>query len=214
MKEARVYQQVCCSTQPAGMEKRSKKRKKNRGQSDGTIGRDDVTMTNGSDVGDFCVAAETENAAEMGAAKVKLPPLVVKNAHLNELVADLASLGVKAKYKLGRVGTKVVLRTKPEYYLIVAHLRTAKVEFFTHDIPDEKPFKVVMRGLQNFDPKFIEAKIRDRYKLATSSVYRMTRKDENVKAYPDCLFLVHFQKGMVTLNALKAIHSINSIIVR
>ncbi|XP_065094243.1 uncharacterized protein LOC135714803 [Ochlerotatus camptorhynchus] len=129
----------------------------------------------------------------MSAAKVKLPPVVVKNTHLNELIADLASLGVKAEYKLGRVGTKVMLRTKPEYDLVVAHLRTTKV-------------------LPNFNSKFIEAKIRDRYKLAPSAVYRMTRKDENVKAYPDCLFLVHFQKRTVTLIALKAIRCINSIV--
>ncbi|XP_065073996.1 uncharacterized protein LOC135698063 [Ochlerotatus camptorhynchus] len=150
----------------------------------------------------------------MSPARVKLPPLVVKNAHLNELIADLASLGVKAKFKLGRVGTKVVLRTKAECDLVIVHLRTSKVEFFTHDILGEKLVKVVLRSLPNFDPKFKENEIRDRYKLAPSTVYLMTRKDENVKAYPDCLLLVHLQKGTVTLNALKAIRSINSIIVR
>ncbi|XP_065076361.1 uncharacterized protein LOC135699964 [Ochlerotatus camptorhynchus] len=104
-------------------------------------------------------------------------------------VMKLASLGVKAEFKLDRVGTKVLLRTK-------------------------KPYKVVIRGLPNFDPKLIEAEIKNRYKLAPTAVFRMTRRNENVKKYPDCLFLVHFQKGTVTLNALKAIRSINSIIVR
>ncbi|XP_065089798.1 uncharacterized protein LOC135710989 [Ochlerotatus camptorhynchus] len=187
---------------PAAKGKRSKKRKKNRSQYGCTVSRDDATATNGSDV------------ADTSTAKVKLPPLVVKNAHLNDLIADLASLGVKAEFKLGRVGTKVLLRTKAECDLVVAHLRTTKVEFFTHDIPGEKPFKVVIRGLPNFDPKLIEAEIKNRYKLAPTTVFRMTRRDENVKRYLDCLFLVHFQKGTVTLNALKAIRSINSIIVR
>ncbi|XP_065082764.1 uncharacterized protein LOC135705118 [Ochlerotatus camptorhynchus] len=175
---------VCCSSQPAAKGKRSKKRKNNRGQSDCTISRDDATATNGSDVGYF------GDVTDISTAKVNLPPLVVKNALLNDLIADLASLGVKAEFKLGRVGTKVMLRTKAEYDLVVTHLRAFKVEFFTHD-----PFNVVIKGLPIFDPKLIEVDIKNRYKLVPTAVFRMTRRDENVKRHPDCLFLVHFQKG-------------------
>ncbi|XP_065078929.1 uncharacterized protein LOC135701909 [Ochlerotatus camptorhynchus] len=51
--------------QPAVTEKRSKKSKNNRDQSDSTVCRADLTATNGSDVGDFGDAAKTGNAAEM-----------------------------------------------------------------------------------------------------------------------------------------------------
>ncbi|XP_065075285.1 uncharacterized protein LOC135699031 [Ochlerotatus camptorhynchus] len=138
------------------------KRKKNQGQSDGTSGRDDVTATNASDIGDFGDAVETENSAGPSAAKVKLPPLVVKVVPLKTLIGDFTSLGIAAEFKLGRIGTKVMLRTKVEYEVAVKYLKDSKAEFFTHDIPGEKPFK----------------------------------------------------KGSVTLNALQAIRSMYSIIVR
>ncbi|XP_065085159.1 uncharacterized protein LOC135707283 [Ochlerotatus camptorhynchus] len=192
--------------------KRTKKRKKNQGQSDGASGRD--TMTNVSDIGEFGGTVEHENSAVPSTAKVKLPPLVVMKVPLNTLISELTSLGVAAEFKLSRIGTKVMLRTKAEYEATVKYLKDSRAEYFTHDIPGEKPFKVVIRGLPNFNPKSIEEELKDRYKLAPIAVFRMTRRDENVKTYPDCLFLVHFQKGTVTPNALKAIRSINFIIVQ
>ncbi|XP_065073990.1 uncharacterized protein LOC135698056 [Ochlerotatus camptorhynchus] len=203
-------------------------------------------MTNVSDIGEFGGTVEHENSAVPSAAKVKLPPLVVMKVPLNTLISDLTSLGVAAEFKLSRIGTKVMLRTKAEYEATVKYLKDSRVEYFTHDIPGEghaiafltaldlkykvfnyelkviacpsipgeKPFKVVIRGLPNFNPKSIEEELKDRYKLAPIAFFRITRRDENVKTYTDCLFLVHFQKGTVTFNALKAIRSINFIIVK
>ncbi|XP_065088331.1 uncharacterized protein LOC135709533 [Ochlerotatus camptorhynchus] len=54
--------------QPAVLEKRSKKRKKNRGQYDGTIGRDDASATNG----DFGDAADKEHAADISEAVIQI----------------------------------------------------------------------------------------------------------------------------------------------
>ena len=167
-----------------------------------------------SDVSDVEGSVENLNAAAQNAVKVKLPPLMVKHIPLNKLVSSMASIGVVAEYKLCRIGTKVILRTKTEYDRVVSFLKEAKLEFFTHDIPGDKPFRVVIRGLPNFDPKTIEAEIKDRYKLAPTAVFRMTRRDEKTKSYPDSLFLLHFKKGTVTLNALQAIRSLFSIIIR
>ncbi|XP_065078351.1 uncharacterized protein LOC135701472, partial [Ochlerotatus camptorhynchus] len=105
---------------------------------------------------------DAKNSAGSSAAKVKLPPLVVKQVPFNTLISDLSSLDVAAEFKLGRIGTKVMLRTKAEYEVAVKYLKDSKATFFTHDIPSEKPFKVVIRGLPNFDPKMIEAEIKMR----------------------------------------------------
>ena len=167
-----------------------------------------------SDVGDFDGSVENLNAAAQNAVKVKLPPLMVKHIPLNKLVSSMSSIGVVAEFKLCRIGTKVILRTKTEYDRVVTFLKEAKAEFFTHDIPGDKPFRVVIRGLPNFDPKTIEAEIKDRYKLDPLAVFRMKRRDEETKPYPDSLFLLHFRKGSVTLSALKAIRALFSIIIR
>lgn len=197
----------------------NKKKKRNRAQSVGTSGctvksvRDD-TATNVSDIGDFGGSAENINEIDQTAIKIKLPPLVVKEIPLEKLVSDFASMGVAAEYKLSGIGTKVMLQTKVDYNLAAAYLKNSKAEFFTHDIPGEKPFKVVIRGLPNYDPKLIATEIKDRYKLTPIAIYQMKRRNEDIKKYQDCLFLVHFQKGTVTLNTLKAIRSLFSIIIR
>lgn len=171
----------------------------------------DATAINHSDIGDF--GGSVTNAA-VNLTKVKLPPLVVKAVPLNKLVKDFASQGISAEYKLLSIGTRVVFSVKQHYDLAVTYLKNSKAEFFSHDNPGEKPFKAVIRGLPNFDPKEVEMEIKDRFKLVPTAVYRMTRRDEKSKKFADCLFLVHFKKGTVTLNALQAIRSIFSIIVR
>lgn len=181
------------------------------------------TAVNDSDLGDFGEVPEeefqqgghppTKQAAATAAEKMKLPPLVVKKVPLDKLASKIAALNVSAEYKLTRVGTKVMVYTKPEYDRVCTLLKDSKVEFFTHDIPGEKPFKAVIRGLPNTDPNKIEEELRSRYKLAPTAVYRITRRDETKKQYKDVLFLVHFRKGTVTLNALQAVRTIRSFIV-
>lgn len=146
--------------------------------------------------------------------KVKMPPLVVKKVPVDKLAASIAALGVTAEYKLSSIGTKVLTSSKADYDTVAAALKNAKAEFFSHDIPGERPFKVVIRGLPNIDPKAIETELRERFKLDPTALYRMIRRDENVKKYPDCLYLVHFKKGTVTLNALQAIRTLFQVIIR
>ncbi|XP_065093529.1 uncharacterized protein LOC135714164 [Ochlerotatus camptorhynchus] len=121
------------------------------------------------------------------AAKIKLPSLVVYKVPLNTLIGDLTSLGVTAEFKLGRIGTKVMLRTIAEYDVAVKYLKDSKS-------PGSRNQGPVQAGPNRCLPNDKEG-----------------QKREDV---PDCLFLVHFQKGTVTLNALQAIRLIYFIIVR
>ncbi|VDO18146.1 unnamed protein product, partial [Brugia timori] len=178
------------------------------------------TAINDSDLGDFGADEQDQMASGQkqsglpGPKKEKLPPLVVKNVPQEKLACKISALGIDAEYKLARIGTKIKVHTRVDYNVISKLLKDSKVEFFTHDVAGEKPFKAVIRGLPNLDPKKIADEIKDRFKISPTAVYRMVRKDEQAKRYPDVLFLVHFQKGTVTLNALQAIRSLFSIIVR
>ncbi|XP_055523132.1 uncharacterized protein LOC129717294 [Wyeomyia smithii] len=151
------------------------------------------TVTIVSDVGDFGGPTDVPDSANPNTVKVKLPPLVVKNVPLNKLISDFASPGVAAEYKLCGIGMMVMLHTKVDFEKDTQFLKNSKTEFFIHDIPGEKPFKVVIRGLPGFDPKLIGAEIKDRYKLAPIAVYPIKRT--------------------VTLSALRAIRSLFSIII-
>lgn len=173
--------------------------------------RDDVTPTNQSDVNGF--GASMENIAAAAAVKVKLPPIMVKSIPLDQLSQGLKSIGVAAEYKLCRIGIKVLLNTKADFDKTFACLKRSQAEFFTHDIPGEKPFKAVVRGLPDVNPEELVSELREHYKLAPIAAYKMLRRDTKQK-YRDSLFLVHFPKGTVTINALRAVRTLSSIVVR
>lgn len=144
----------------------------------------------------------------------KLPPILVKNIPLNELMRKLKFHSVTAEYKLCRIGIKVMVKTKPDYDKVKDYLLGIKAEFFSHDLPGEKPFKVVLRGLPNIETSEIATELTDHYKLQPSAVFRMTRRDEKSKVYRDSLYLIHFKKRSVTLSSLQAIRSLFSVIVK
>lgn len=145
--------------------------------------------------------------------KVKLPPIMVKHVPLEKLMKALKALEIQAEYKICRIGIKVVVHTKREFSKATTYMKASRLEFFTHDIAMEKPFKVVLRGLPEMQVEDIASELRSHYKLNPSGVFQMKRGGNN-QIYHNALYLVHFTKGTISLSALQAIRSIGSIIVR
>lgn len=183
------------------------------------------TAVNESDLGDFGEAIGDDNedddelrhqqqqaTQQQRTAAPKVPPLMVKSVDLGRLQATMKAIKVNAAYKLCRVGIKVVISSMKDYLKAKTYLEKSKAEFYTFDIPSEKPFKAVIRGLPNKKPDEIKADLEQRYKLKPVAVFPMSRHDKS-KVYRDCLYLVHFQKGSVTLGALKAARVVLDIIV-
>lgn len=153
----------------------------------------DATASNYSAMNDFG-DAESQPANTSVPTVGKLPPILVKNIPLNELMRKLKFHSVTAEYKWCRIGIKVMVKTKPDYDKVKDYLLGIKAEFFSHDLPGEKPFKVVLRGLPNIETSEIATELTDHYKLQPSAVFRMTRRDEKSKVYRDSLYLIHFKK--------------------
>ncbi|XP_058839794.1 uncharacterized protein LOC131695346, partial [Topomyia yanbarensis] len=169
------------------------------------------TAVNVSDLNGF--GQEQEEEYPQNTVAVKLPPLIVKSIPLEKLQQDLHSKGVTAQFKLTRIGIKVMLQTKDEFTKTKAHLKEQNAQFFTHDMPSEKPFKAVVRGLPVMRPEDIKAELMERYKLQPLAVYVIARKQPGNHVYRDCLYLVHFRKGTVTLGALKAMKIIGNVVI-
>lgn len=94
------------------------------------------------------------------------------------------------------------------------YLLQIKAEFFSHDMPGEKPFKAVLRGLPDIDTNELVKELTNHYKLPPSAVFRMTRRNEKTRVYRDCLYLLHFKKGTITMSSLQAIRSLFSVIIK
>lgn len=168
-----------------------------------------VTADNLSDLGGF--GEEIADNRSQQAKQAKLPPVVVKNIPLDKLKRDLESNGIHAQFKLTRIGIKIMVHSKNELSLTKAYLNKLKAEFFTHDIQEEKPFKAVVRGLPLMSKEMIIEELMYRYKLQPVACHVMARQDQ--QDYRDCLYLIHFRRGSVTMNALKAVRSILSVII-
>ncbi|XP_062557528.1 uncharacterized protein LOC134222392 [Armigeres subalbatus] len=141
----------------------------------------------------------------------KIPPLA-RSVGLDKLKRNLKTIGINAAFKICRIGIKVVLSSKEDYQKTKQHLDNSKAECFTFDIPSEKPFKAVIRGLPIMDIEEIKSDLELRYKLEPLAIFPMTRHN-SVMEYRDCLYLVHFRKRTILLDALKVARLIQDVIV-
>lgn len=142
----------------------------------------------------------------------KIPPVMVKNVSLDRLKQEVKASGINAQFKLTRMGIKIVVQTIPALTATTKCLTRMKAEYYTHDIAEEKPFKAVIRGLPIMEKEAIKAELTERYKLQPVAIHVIARKISEGD-YRDCLYLVHFRKGSTSLNALKAVRSLNDMIV-
>lgn len=158
-----------------------------------------------------------QNAGAAAAAplprKEKLPPFYVRSIEGN-LKADLDKLvenGVKATLKLCTDGFKIMVPSKPHFNAVLEYLRKKKAEFFTHDIPADKPFKVVLRGLYEMEDEDLSGYLSD-CGLKVVAVHKIRRKATNTK-FRDQLYLLHLEKGSTTLKDLKQIKAVANVVV-
>jgi hypothetical protein len=139
------------------------------------------------------------------------PPIMVKQGSLSVLMKELEAAKIDATFQICRAGVKIITELKSAHEAAIGYLQGKKLQFYTHDFKADKPFKSVVKGLPAMDPNEIMVELANRYKLQPLAVYPMRRKDDTVKDYQDRFYLVHFEKGTVTANALQAVRVINKI---
>ena len=141
----------------------------------------------------------------------KLPPIVVVNWTLTNLQTICAKLGIKATFKLSRVGIKIGCRSLEEYKKLMGFLEKSDAQFFTHDLPGAKPYKVVVRGMPESVPSSLMDQLTAEYGLKPVAVYPIKRREG---VYRDTLYLLHFPAGTITLKQLKEeVKTISSVVV-
>jgi hypothetical protein len=141
--------------------------------------------------------------------RVKVPPLFTASIEVSAMRSELAKHQIFPIFKLVSSGTKILCSTLDDFRKVGEFLRVNRQQFYTHDVPGNKPLKVVIRGL----PSLLVAEVKtelQQLKLNPIEVYAITRKDQS-EEYRDKLFLVHFEKGSTTIAALRQIRAINQI---
>lgn len=143
--------------------------------------------------------------------KPNVPPIVITNMDFLAIRQLLEAANVdKSRYfiKYMSVGTKILLRNCDDYKNTLSELNKNKTPFFTHDIPSEKTTKFVLSGLHDMPPEEIKCALNES-KIVCHDIKKMRTKNKD-----QCLFLVYFPLKAITINDLKNIKSILSVVVK
>lgn len=143
----------------------------------------------------------------------KQPPLVVKNVDFSTLIDKMEKCEAKPVYKITRFGTKLLCSTAEEYTAVKNHLIECGLEFYSHDRPNQRPYRVVVRGLPTIDPKALVTCLKEQHELVAQSAHIIRRKGE-CAALDEKFHLVCFEKGHTNLKKLREVTTIASIAVR
>lgn len=157
--------------------------------------------------------ANQPGTSSIGRQKQKnaVPPIVTVDMDLIAIRKLMEGANVDAKQyyiKFMSIGTKILVQNLAYYNLILAELTKQNKRFFTHDIPAERTAKFVLSGLHEMPADDIKAALLE-LEIACLEVKKMRTKNKG-----QCLYLVYFSQNIVTLNKLKSIKSILSVIVK
>lgn len=143
--------------------------------------------------------------------KPSIPPIVTTSMDLQavRLLMDTAKVE-KSRYfiKFMSIGTKILLQTRADYDNTIVELNKNKTQFFTHDIPSEKTTKFVLSGLHDMPILDIKSALLEA-KINCLDIKKMRTKNKD-----QCLFLVYFEQKSITINTIKNVKSILSVIVK
>lgn len=150
------------------------------------------------------------NTPGKSAGKVKLPPLVVKNVTFATLMQKLNPRPIA---KITRFGIKLLCSSSEEFNAVEAQLKNGGMEYYTHDKPSERPYRVVLRGLPLVDPQDLIHRLKKEHDLVPQSAHIIKRKGE-CASLEESFYLLHFPKGYTNLQKLREIKAVGKIIVR
>lgn len=125
----------------------------------------------------------------------------------------MRDLPVKFLSKLTRFGIKLQCFSPEDYNTVEAHLKNLGVEYYTHDKPDDRPYRVVLRGLPLVDPENLKHRLKEDHDLIPQAVHIIKRKGE-CAALEESFYLLHFPKGYTNLQKLREIKAVGNIVVR
>lgn len=155
----------------------------------------------------------TVNHPASSAGMKKQPPLVVQNVDIAVLIKSIPKCGVTPLLKITRFGTKILCNSVEDYNKVQSYLQKCNYEYYTHDKPGERPYRVVLRGLPLVDTKELLPLLKSECDLDAQAVHVIKRKVDSA-TQSDALYLVQFQKGYTNLKKLHEIKYIGNLVVK
>lgn len=157
---------------------------------------------------------QSQNASDdkRESKKQRIPPIIIQEAQRCDVVKQLKFLKIKSyRLKMTSTGINVFLESVDEFKKFRRLLSECKTPFFTHDLPEDKITRVVLKGLDYMDPQDV-AKELEVYEVKPIDIKAQIPKQRRYTNHAN--FIVSYRKGDIKLKKVYAIKSLFHTIVR
>jgi len=148
------------------------------------------------------VHVNNSNPKPLAAQKNKIPPITVVGAtNFSSAMQILNKPTTNVKYTIKHcsIGTKIMLNDIEDYNKLKSLLKSANLEFFSHDLRTEKYDKFVLSGIAKMDMDEIAESLKN-YQLEAVEIREITLK--NKRFDDEGVYIVSFTHGTAKLPSL------------
>lgn len=143
---------------------------------------------------------------------IKIPPITIFNCDKNEIHHLCQTNNItNYRFKLLRIGVHLYCPDETTFNQIVEVLKSMNKEFYTHDLPNQRHFRVVLKGLHKMDSDSLINELKT-VNLTPIDVKPLTPKNQN--NYDYCFYIVSFMKNQTNLKFLRQIKVLFHTIIR
>lgn len=136
--------------------------------------------------------------------KKHIPPITIIKSNI-DLIHGLCKSNNVTNYSIRKIsiGHKLYCELEYDYGTIMKYLKENKVEYFSYTAKNNRPYKVVLSGLDKIEvSKLKSLLIKNKLEvLDIKPVFKKTQYNRDV-----ILYIVYFKKGSITLKDLREKH--------
>lgn len=143
----------------------------------------------------------TMTASNNTPKKIRVPPITIFNCDSETVRKDLKTAGV-TKYSIKHLkhGLHVYCEDVKDFKTVRESMKSGQAQYYSHELPDEKQFKVVLSGLHKMSPEDLLKELKE-VKLEPTAVRVINPRNSANRS--DVLYVVSFPRGSIKLNDLR-----------
>lgn len=143
--------------------------------------------------------------------RIRIPPITLSNVKRDDVTKLMELLGIKNyDTKLLKFGIQVFCKSTENFNSVNEFLVQNKCQFYTHDLPSDKLFKVVLRGLHKMDVKDLNQEL-NALNIKPERINIISPK--NVRYADHVNYIIYFKKGEIKLDDLRQTRSLFHTVV-
>lgn len=151
----------------------------------------------------------SESEQELVVSSIKIPPLIIDQSTSFSTVHNL--MGPQYKFQRMSIGTKVLSDSIPLYENALKKLKDSGIKFYTHQLKDQKKFKLVLFGLPQMDTKIITDEFKFNHNIELLNIKEIQTKRSSPD---DAIYMIEFNKDQISKREIQKIRFFCNIAVK